>query len=245
MGLEIFDDAEMTDPMGKHLPVKEFAKQQSVEYSPTLLFFDTSGQRVLRVVGYQSPERFINILEFVAERRYNKETLAQYFSRLNARKSVPAGAMLREDAMFIRPPYKLNRRKGGVPLLVLFEEPGCKECDDFHDNVLRSGDIRSKLEKFDIVRLNTADRHTQLVMPNGSTTTPASWFTQTAFTRVPALLFYNESNQEVLKTDALVQRNRMMNSVNFVLERAWKKGWTYQRFSRSKAIERSQGRGEK
>jgi hypothetical protein len=36
----------------------------------------------------------------------------------------------------------------------------------------------------------------------------------------------------------------MMNSVNFVLEKAYKKGWTYQRFARSKAIERRQKKQE-
>ena len=58
VGLEIFSDAEMVDPRGAPMRVKEFAAAEGVEYAPTLLFYDEDGQRTLRAVGYQSPARF-------------------------------------------------------------------------------------------------------------------------------------------------------------------------------------------
>ena len=58
------------------------------------------------------------------------------------------------------------------------------------------------------------------------------------FSRLPALLFFDEKGNQVLETEALVGRMRMLNSVHFVLQRAYEKGWTYQRFARTSAIER-------
>jgi hypothetical protein len=54
------------------------------------------------------------------------------------------------------------------------------------------------------------------------------------------MLFFDEHGNEVLRTDALVLNQRMMNSLNFVIEQAYMKGWTYQRFARSKGAEKLQ-----
>jgi hypothetical protein len=51
-------------------------------------------------------------------------------------------------------------------------------------------------------------------------------------------LFFNASGDEVLRTDSLVLKQRMDNSLQYVLEKAYAKGWTYQRFARTKSIER-------
>ena len=41
------------------------------------------------------------------------------------------------------------------------------------------------------------------------------------------------------KTDAVLERQRMLNACGLVLERAYEKGWSYQRYARSRALERS------
>ena len=94
------------------------------------------------------------------------------------------------------------------------------------------------LRRFEVVRLDAADDGTPLPTPDGSHVTPAAWFRQAAFTRVPALLFFDEQGNEVLKTDALILRQRMMNSLSYVLERAYEQGWTYQRYARTKGLEK-------
>jgi thioredoxin-related protein len=106
--------------------------------------------------------------------------------------------------------------------------------------VLADKKIRKILKRFEVVRFDAADVKTPVLAPDGRKTTPALWYDQAALTRVPAILFFDEKGSEVLKTDSLVLSQRMMNSLNYVLERAYKKGWTYQRFARTKAIERSQ-----
>ena len=243
VGLEIFDDAEMTHPLGTPMRVKHFAKNEGIGFSPSLLFYDVNGKRILRVVGYQSPERFQSILAYVTGKHYRTESLAEYFNRVSDKQPDRAArAQLKEDPLFTKPPYALDRSRfpASQPMMVLFEKPGCKECDDFHDSVLALKEVRDILKRFEVVRINVADSSTPVITPKGKRATPASWYKQNALTRVPALLFFDEKGNEVLRTDALVMRSRMMNSLSFMVERAYEKGWTYQRQARANAIKRSQ-----
>lgn len=242
VGLEIFDDTSLVTPQGQETTVKAFAKQEGVMFSPTILFYDQEGKRVLRITGYQSPERFKTSLRYVIGKHYQSQTMADYVQSISNPEATPLStARLREDPLFTRPPYILQRNviAASQPLLVIFEKTACEECDAFHDKVLADKQVRDSLKRYDVVRLDSRDKKTVIIRPDGSRTTPASWYQQHGFSRTPALLFFNESGQAAIKTDNLVMQQRMMNSIQYVNERAYTKGWSYQRFARSKAIERN------
>lgn len=243
IGLEIFDDAEMTSPNGDSVSVKQFADEAGAGFAPTLLFFGESGKLVFRAVGYQSPERFVEILDYVAGEKYQRQTFRDFLAQTSTADTEPQLSVgLIADPLFEQPPYALDRSHfpAKQPLVVIFEQSGCSECESFHNDVLALDQIRSTLQQFEVVRLDARDSQTPVLAPNGDKLSPATWYQQTEFSRLPALLFYDERGQEVLRTDALVLGQRMLNSLNFVLEQADKKGWTYQRFARSKGIERAQ-----
>jgi len=244
-GLEIFDDTEMTDPRGVSIPIKEFAVREGAEFAPTLLFYDLDGERILKVVGYQSPDRFRAILDYLSGQHYRTQSLREYFARraeAEEERTERIVVALREDPLFGKPPYVLDRSATPAkrPLLVIFEKADSPECENFHTEVLARDEVRDVLTQFEVMRFDAADDKTSLVGPDGGMVTPASWFVQTEFTRVPALMFFNEEGITVLQTDALVLQQRMMNSLNYVLERAYERGWSYQRFARSQAIARQQ-----
>jgi len=243
--LEIFDDNEMVTPGRKTMSIKEFAKQEGVQFSPTLLFYDTDGKRILRVTGYQSPQRFRKILGYVSNRHYKSESLRTHYKHLEAESnSNPASYDLRQDPIFKSSPYDLMRNyfPQKKPELILFEKPGCRACADFHDEVLSLKQVRSGLDQFVVIRLDPTDNKTPVRGPNGRLTTPAAWFKNTDLTQLPALIFFNKQGEKVLETDALVKRQRLMNSINYVIERAYEKGWTYQRFARTRGIARNHQR---
>ena len=243
VGLEIFDDAEMVAPDGSTLAVKHFAKKEGVGFAPTLLFYDKDGKMVLRQVGYQAPERFVKLMDYVANEKYREQSLRDFFATKPEDSTEDKSyTQLKADTLFDDAPYILDRSKfaASEPLMVIFEKPGCAECKNFHQDVLTLKDVRSTLQKFQVVRLDPTDDKTPILLPDGIKTTPFQWYEKTNFSRLPALLFFDEGGKEVLKTDALVLHERMMNSLNYVLEEAYKKDWTYQQFARSKAIEASQ-----
>ena len=240
-GFEIFDDREMTDPRGESLPIKAFAKREGAGFSPTLLFYGEDGRRIVRQVGYQSPQRFSKILTYLIDGHSERVSLRDYL-RQTAQQHAETRARpgLNEDPLFMRPPYALDRSHFAAeqPLLVIFEKTACAACDTFHRKVLARAEVRELLESFEIVRLNVEDDQTPVVIPDGTPSTPAAWWSATPFARLPALMFFEENGRRVLQTDALVGRQRMLNSVNYVLQRAYEKDWTYQRFARTTAIEK-------
>jgi thioredoxin-related protein len=232
--MDIFNDADMVDPDGQELSVKEFARRERADFSPTLLFYGKDGKRILRITGYQSPERFKKILGYVTGQHYRSESLGEYLNHLPISKAAHAG---------IRPKYKRslvlsrNLLPTSKPLLLIFEKTGCGECDDFRNNVLRLKRVKNTLKQFEVVSLDAMDDKTDIITPDGIRTTASSLFRNYAFSRMPAIAFFDVNGNPVLKTDALVLPQRMMNSLNFVLEKAYKKGMTYQKFARTKAIE--------
>jgi thioredoxin-related protein len=243
VGMEIFNDADLVDLQGRKMTVKEFAQQEGVMFSPTILFYGKDGKKLLRITGYQSQERFKTSLSYVIGGYYRSQSLAEFSESLNRNKTTSRTAVkLKQDTLFAKPPYLLQRNvvPASQPLLVIFEKTGNSEVEDFHNVVLASKDVRNTLAKFEVVRLNANDNKMILITPDGKRTTPANWYRQNGFSRVPAMMTFDEKGREAIKTDTLVLRNRMMNSLNYTLERAHLKGWSYQRFARSKAIERNQ-----
>jgi thioredoxin-related protein len=241
VGLEIFDDANLVGPRGEETTVKEFAKSEGVMFSPTILFYDTNGNRVLRITGYQAKKRFTTSLSYVTGKHYRSESMADYAKRANQQPAkLEAKAPLRDDPLFDKPPHLLQRNviPARKPLLVVFEKSGCADCDIFHDNVLADKQVRKSLEDYDVVRLDTEDNKTPIIKPDGSRTTPANWYREEGFSRTPAMLFVSEQGRVAIKTDNLVMQQRMINCINYMNERAYTRGWSYQRYARSKAIER-------
>lgn len=125
------------------------------------------------------------------------------------------------------------------PMLAIFETLGCPAGDAFHRDVLALTEVRELLQQFEVIRVDATDRTTPVIAPDGARTTSADWFASTDFSRLPALLYVSESGETVFKTGTLVERQRMLDATGLVLERAYAKGWSYQRFARSRAIRRN------
>jgi thioredoxin-related protein len=243
IGLEIFDDVYMTDHRGEDLPINQFARQQKAEMAPTLLFYGPDNQLVFRAIGYQSPDRFGAILDYLISGSYRETRFPAYLRRLTATPSTVDATYdaLRSDPLFMAEPYALSRKPIAAdrPLLVIFEQTACADCLRFHEEVLALAEVRALLEQFDVVRLDARDTETPVLAPDGERTTPAAWFASEGFSRVPALLFVDEQGNPVLRNDSVIERQRMLNLSGLVLDRKYLDGWTYQQYARNKAIERN------
>ncbi|MCG6943583.1 MAG: thioredoxin fold domain-containing protein [Thiohalocapsa sp.] len=242
IGLEIFSDAELTDFAGNSTRVKAFAVAEGVEFAPTLLFYDTSGEPLLKLTGYYGPERFRQVLRYLIDGHDKEMSLHDYLQQHSGAAGNAAAAWsLPKDPLFEPPPYALarNRMPAERPLLVIFEGKDCGGCGRFHREVLGDDTIRERLAGFDVVRLDADDTTAPVLTPAGARTTPGDWYAELGFTQLPALAFFAENGRQVLTTDALVLQGRMQNSLGFVSERAYEKGWNYQRYARSQALARA------
>jgi len=237
--LEIFDDAGMKDLQGRSLSVKDFARREGAAFSPTLLFYGLDGKRMHRVVGYQSPERFRMVLDYVAGGHHRTLTYRDYLAhRGSGTPAIAQPAALVRDALFDRPPYNLDRRlSAGMPLLVLFEQPGCEACRDFHAKVLSDAEVRALLARFQVVQLDARDAATPVVTPDGRRLTPLRWAEELELAHLPAMIFFDEAGREVLRNDSLSYRQRMSRSLQYVLDKAYLRGISFQRYTREKTME--------
>ncbi len=242
IGLEIFEDAELVDFDGESTRVNAFALDQGVQFAPTLLFYDLDGQRLLRLTGYYEPERFALVLDYLIGGHYREEPWRAWLARREAASPQAAAtpSELIADPLFADPPYALDRSQvpADRPLLVIFERRDCTRCPRFHAEVLADSEVRAALQGFEVVRLDADDPTTPVLAPSGERTNPAAWADALGFTQHPALAFFDEGGRAVLTSDALILKSRMMNSIGFVTERAFERGWTYQRFARSRAMAR-------
>lgn len=249
IGLEIFDDAELTDFTGAAQPVKDFVLSQGVQFAPTLLFYapdGAGGARLLaRVPGYYEPERFSRVLDYLIDGHWQRRSLKDYLVAAPAPPeptATPAAGLI-PDSLFSPPPYALDRTRVPAtrPLVVIFESAACPRCPRFHREVIQDPQIRAQLEEMEVVRLDAADDRTPVLTPSGERTTPAAWYRDLGFTDLPALVFVSEQGVAVLQSDALLLKNRMNNSLGFLRDRAHEKGWTYQRYARTRAMGRGGG----
>jgi thioredoxin-related protein len=63
--LDIRSDLDLKDPRGRAMTVREFARREGTTFSPSVAFYGLDGHPLLRVVGYQTPERFRATLDEV------------------------------------------------------------------------------------------------------------------------------------------------------------------------------------
>jgi len=74
--LDIHSDLELKDLQGRAMPVKAFAAREGASFSPTVAFYGLDGLHLVRIVGYQTPERF-------------RATLSQAIGILDQAKRLP------------------------------------------------------------------------------------------------------------------------------------------------------------
>ncbi|MGD8641301.1 MAG: ankyrin repeat domain-containing protein [Gammaproteobacteria bacterium] len=239
VGLEIFDDREMTDPAGKRYIVKEFVTANKSAFTPTLIFYGAGGRKLLKIVGYYPPAKFRMVLGYLEGKHYKRESLRAYARRIKDSSSKQAADIKRDPELFSKPPYILDRRAGPAdqPMLVVFEEPDCSACERFHEKVLSDKSVRRLMGEFETVHLDASDTKTRVVTPNGERISPKQWFAKLDLSYRPATVFFDEKGKEVMRLDSETRHYRMEGTLQLILEKAYKQDAQLQRWRRDKAVQ--------
>ncbi|MEW8692685.1 MAG: thioredoxin fold domain-containing protein [Candidatus Thiodiazotropha endolucinida] len=239
VGLEIFDDSEMTDPAGRSFRVKEFVSANKTAYTPSMIFYGANGAQQLKIVGYYPPEKFREVLEYLEGSHYLREPLRDYLVKTANTSSETTGRIISDPVLFSKPPYQLDRhtRVAEQPLLVLFERPNCGACERFHRRVLADQSIRRLMHEFETVQLDASDSTTRLINPKGERTTPSEWYARLDLAYSPSMVFFDDTGREVLRLDSETQRFRMEGTLQLVLEKGYEKDAQLQRWRRDKAVQ--------
>lgn len=238
IALNLWGDREVDWLDGRRLSEKALARELGVQFTPTLLFLGRDGNVALRLNGYQPPERFEAVLDYLIEGR--REPLADYL-----RTAVKEGGRERlgEQPFFMAAPPDLRRRPGGRPLAVVFETRRCRPCDEMHDEAFARPALRAVLARLDVARLGLGDR-AAIVTPDGRRVDAADWARELKVEFTPAVVFFGDDGREVFRLDGYTRPFHFESAFDYVASGAWRREPQFQRFVQARA-ERRRAAGER
>lgn len=212
--VDVFSDVEMVGLDGETIRARELSEQERATFTPTLLFVDRTGERMLRHIGFVDAERMHLILDYLESEAWQRESLRDFAVRVLEEQETasPAGsvaeaagvaASVTAIAGFQQPPADLaaQRRANPRPSLVLFERNGCEECRRLGEQILEHPAVQDVLAGFHTLRLNTDDPDIA-VLPDGRHGPAEVLAGELALTHRPGLMFYSEDGEEAFRMDS-------------------------------------------
>lgn len=230
VAVNIWGDLDVTWVDGRRFTEKTFAPELKVQFTPTLLFLDARGRTLVRLNGYQPPERFEPVLDYLIERRDEVESLAEYLSR---RSAGPAVA-LKPAPYLMRDPSNLARRAGGKPLAVLFESGSCKACSEMHDEAFARPSLRRLLERFDVARI-VPGAPASLRAPDGKAVKSTEWARGLGIAMYPTVVFFDARGGEVFRFDGYLRPFHIESAFEYVADGAYRTQPQFQRYVQTRA----------
>lgn len=239
VAVNMWGDREVTALDGRSMTEKDFARAMNVQFTPTLLFLDEAGKVVARLNGYYPPQRFEAVLEYVAGRHEQRETLTAYLGHA-ARE--PANPKLADQPFFRKPPYDLTRKAGDKPLAVVFETTDCAGCDELHQESFRRRDVLAQIDRFDVVRLSLGAT-APVTLPDGRRTTAEAWARELKIVYAPTIVLFDAAGTEVFRLEAFLRPFHVAGSLAYVADGAYRAEPSFQRYLQARTEQlRAQGR---
>jgi len=228
--VDIWGGREVTDLAGEVLPENRYAEREKTNFTPSLVFYDRDGREALRLRGYYLPYRFRAALEYVVDGYYRSESLRDYLARADPPPKFEVSDM-NEQPFFSPPPYALDRTHvvAQRPLLVFFEQRDCHACDILHSDPLADEATLGRLRDFDVVQLDMWSQ-TPVWTPDGQRITAREWANNLGLIYAPALLFFDEHGDEIIRVQSVVKLYRLRGVLDYVLERGYQVAPTFQRW---------------
>lgn len=226
--LDLWGDREVTGLDGKTATEKEFAAALKVQFTPTLLFLDESGQTVLHLNGYTPPGRFKAALDWVAGHGEAKQPFRDYVAKLEQNNTVD-GELIAED--FFKPLTDLRRKgKTAKPLAVFFEQKDCPDCVTLHRRILADPSVRSELARFDAVQLDMWARRTPITTPDGKKMSVMDWAKRLDVKYAPDIVLFDSQGKEILRWESGFRVFHTAGMLDYVASGAYRTEPSFQRF---------------
>ena len=224
----------LIDIDGKTYTEKTFSALKKTDFTPSIIFYNTKGQEVLRLRGYRPPYQFRAALEYVADAHYKKETFRNYMARAELALSFGKKELNKND-LFNSPPHLLDRSrvKANQPLMVVFEQKQCHACDVLHGGPFVRPEIESELLKLEAVQIDIHSKQ-KLLTPNGRKLSADKWAEQLKVNYSPTIIFFDENGKEIIRIESVVWFYRLRNVLKYVISGAYKKYATFQLWRQAK-----------
>ncbi len=170
---------------------KELAQAMNVVATPTLVFMNGDAKVIYKVNGYRAPQALMYTLRYVQERQYQEMSLNDYIEQHGQ-------AVYRfQDHPQFEQMSDFSQYPG--PLAVIFEDPNCTGCAEFHQYTLQHPDVIEQMQNLKVVRLN-AYSNEPIIDPQGNATTPKQWAEDLKLDYRPGTVLF-DNGEEVTRAD--------------------------------------------
>lgn len=233
IAINMWGDREVTGLDGEETTEKAFAKKMKVMFTPTLIALDEKGGQALRINGYYAPDRFSAALDYAGRHKERDLTFKDYLAQVAP---VAAQGKLHGDARYLTPPYRLDRtvKRGGKPLLVLFEQKECLPCDELHLDIFARPESRILLDGFQVAQFDQWAA-TELVTPDGKPSTARDWAKALKVNYAPTMIFFDAQGRELFRAEAYLKAFHVQSVLDYVASGAYRKYPEFQRFVEARA----------
>lgn len=229
VAINLWGDLDVVDPAGRKTTEKQFARDLAVQFTPTLVLLDEQGRVALRINGYYPPEKFLAAVEAGAGSGAKSR-----FALFGA--GAPSAGTLHTEPGVLAPPYRLADAlaQTGRPLVVMFEHPGCRVCDELHRDILKRRESRALLQKFNVAIVDPRTR-AEVQTPDGSRRSLPDWAQALGIQHAPTLVFFAVDGQEVFRAEADFKAFHVQSMLDYVASGAYRSEPQFQRFVQRRA----------
>ncbi len=237
IAVNIWGDLDVTWIDGTRTTEKGLARQLKVQFTPTLLFFEADGRVALRLDGYQPPERFTHVLDYVIARRERELSLADHLNSVAPEQPAGTAAAPAPQPYLMKAPLNLARagRVGGPrPLALLFEAPGCKACAEMHAEAFTRSSLRRQLRAFDIARILPGAPQ-PLTAPDGRRSDTRALARDLRINLYPTVVLFDAEGREAFRFDGYMRPFHIESAFDYVASGAYRREPQFQRFVQARA----------
>ena len=203
---------------GNSYTEKSFARMLGVQFTPTIVFLDESGNEVLRLNGYLRPRQFRQALEYVAQHKEKSLSYQAYIAEYNGNSGT---GNLNEEPYFSRQHDLRKLLQQDRPLAVFFEQADCPDCDYLHSKILSRTETSNIIKKFNNVQLDMWSDQ-KVITPEGKKMSAREWARQLGVSYAPTIVMFDPSGTEVLRMEAVFENFHVQSTFDYVQSGAYR-----------------------
>lgn len=230
IGINMWGDREVLDMVGQELTEKAFAAALRVQFTPTLLFFDESGEVILRLNGYTPPATFKQALDYVGTKQERQISFRDYVA--SQRPNLQKGKRLQSQPFFTAGPHDLSLIK--EPIAIFFEQQDCPACNRMHEELLSDPEIRALVGQTHALQLDMWS-DMPIITPAGERLTARAWAKKLSIAYAPSIVLFDAEAGEVIRSEAFFKRFHTASIFDYLLSGAYKTEPSFQRYISARA----------
>ncbi|MCU7835543.1 MAG: thioredoxin fold domain-containing protein [gamma proteobacterium symbiont of Taylorina sp.] len=239
--LNMWGDRSITSFSGDEYSEKEFARKMKVMFTPTLIVLDKKGETLFRINGYYSPDKFSAVLDYLSLKSHSLLSFTEFFRQQTQIKKSAQSSALHKEKFFSQTDNLQNLiKKTNKPLIVLFEQGNCQDCDELHGDFFRRLPLYQKLKQFTIVQIDINSDKT-IITPDGRRMSRKDFAQQENIQYTPSLFFYESGdkidNKPIFRSEAYLKGFHLETVLDYISSTAYKTEPEFQRFVQRRAEE--------